>query len=310
MGGEIWVESAPGKGSCFGFRVTLPVAEEGIEIAAAPEGMRRVMVVDDQLLNRTILERQLQAYGLLVTLCRSGAEALKALADDPGHDVVLANHDMAGMDGLAFAAALRGAGHAQPLLLLCGTPASVLGRPGAEHATAILQRPLPRRDLYARLRALAAPAPPPPPAPPVLPAERRAMRVLAAEDNRTNQLVFQKMVRDLDIDLVFASNGREAVELWGSFRPDMIFMDISMPEMDGREATRAIRAAEAARGAPRTPIVALTAHAMEGDREDILAAGLDHYLTKPLRKSAIVERICALRPQTARPPLRDGQDDG
>jgi CheY-like chemotaxis protein len=82
----------------------------------------------------------------------------------------------------------------------------------------------------------------------------------------------------------------------------MIFMDISMPEMDGREATRTIRAAEAAKGAGRVPIVALTAHAMDGDREAILAAGLDHYLTKPLRKTAIVERILALRPTGTRPP--------
>ncbi len=90
------------------------------------------------------------------------------------------------------------------------------------------------------------------------------MRVLAAEDNRTNQLVFHKMVRDLEIDLVFANNGREAVELFRTFRPDLIFMDISMPEMDGREAARAIRALEADLGG-HVPIVALTAHAMDGD---------------------------------------------
>ena len=124
------------------------------------------------------------------------------------------------------------------------------------------------------------------------------MRVLTAEDNRTNQLVFQKMVRDIDIELVFANNGLEAVALFQSFNPDMIFMDISMPEMDGRDAARAIRALEAGRS--HVPIVALTAHAMEGDEEGILAAGIDRYMTKPLRKVAITGTIADLCPPDAR----------
>jgi CheY-like chemotaxis protein len=185
---------------------------------------------------------------------------------------------------------------AAPILLVSSNPAAVADPEARRQLAAVLQKPLLRRDLYRRLAGLA------PEPPPVEPAGRRAMRVLAAEDNRTNQLVFQKMVKDLDIELAFAGNGREAVDMVDRFRPDMIFMDISMPEMDGREATRTIRAAEAAKGAGRVPIVALTAHAMDGDREAILAAGLDHYLTKPLRKTAIVERILALRPTGTRPP--------
>ena len=129
------------------------------------------------------------------------------------------------------------------------------------------------------------------------------MRVLAAEDNRTNQLVFRKMVKDFDIELCFADNGREAVEQYQSFRPDLVFMDISMPEMDGREATRAIRDLEQIRGLPQVPVVALTAHAMEGDSESIFAAGVDHYLTKPLKKAAIAERILAACPEDCRPAL-------
>jgi hypothetical protein len=127
--------------------------------------------------------------------------------------------------------------------------------------------------------------------------------VLSAEDNRTNQLVLAKMVKDLDIDLAFASDGEEAVAMFRSFRPDLIFMDISMPGMDGREASLAIRALEEGSGR-RVPIVALTAHAMEGDGEDILAAGLDEYLTKPLRRAALCERILAHAPADARPPAR------
>ncbi|MCC6306137.1 MAG: response regulator [Rhodobacteraceae bacterium] len=304
MGGEIWVESVPGEGSCFGFRLTLPAAEPAGEIAPAPAGFRRALVVDDQLVNRTILERQLSAYGLEVTLCRSGAEALRALDAGAPPDVVLTDHAMPEMDGIELAAALRARGVTAPVLLVSSNPAAVPGEAARNLLAAVLQKPLLRRDLYRRLAAL-APEPPPAPAP-VESALRRAMRVLAAEDNRTNQLVFQKMVKDLDIELAFASNGREAVDLVDRFHPDMIFMDISMPEMDGREATRTIRAAEAARGAGRVPIVALTAHAMEGDREAILAAGLDHYLTKPLRKTAIVERILALRPAGTRPPQAAG----
>ena len=141
---------------------------------------------------------------------------------------------------------------------------------------------------------------------PLAAAASRRMRVLTAEDNRTNQLVFQKMVRDLDIEVAFANNGIEAVELFQSFKPDMIFMDISMPEMDGREASSAIRALE--QGNTRVPIVALTAHAMEGDAADILAAGIDRYMTKPLRKAAITETLVSLCPVEARPILIASED--
>ena len=120
--------------------------------------------------------------------------------------------------------------------------------------------------------------------------QARQMRILAAEDNKTNQLVFRKMVKDLNIELQFANNGLEALEQYQSFEPDLIFMDISMPQMDGKEATKRIRQLEMLTGR-HVPIVALTAHAMNGDSEGILAAGLDHYLTKPLRKAVILDRI-------------------
>ncbi len=126
------------------------------------------------------------------------------------------------------------------------------------------------------------------------------MRVLAAEDNKTNQLVFGKMVKDLEIEVQFAANGLEAVDLFQSFAPDMIFMDISMPKMDGKQATQEIRKLEKANGG-HVPIVALTAHAMDGDEQGILSAGLDHYLTKPLRKAAIHDKIAEFHPKGARP---------
>ncbi len=133
------------------------------------------------------------------------------------------------------------------------------------------------------------------------PQTARRMRILAAEDNKTNRLVFQKLVKTLDIELTFAENGREAVEKWDSTRPDLVFMDISMPDMDGKEATARIRAKEAELGLARTPIVALTAHAVSGDEDDILSAGLDYYLTKPLRKEPIFERIDCAMPDAVKP---------
>ncbi len=129
------------------------------------------------------------------------------------------------------------------------------------------------------------------------------MRILAAEDNKTNQLVFRKMVKDLEIDLRIANDGVEAVAAYQEFEPDMIFMDISMPQMDGKEATGAIRKLESETGR-HVPIVALTAHAMDGDDLGILAAGLDHYLTKPLRKPAIQDMIRQLVPEDVADPFK------
>lgn len=120
---------------------------------------------------------------------------------------------------------------------------------------------------------------------------QRQMRVLAAEDNKTNRLVFSKMVKTLNIDLKFAENGIEAVEYWQEFQPDLVFMDISMPKMDGKQATAEIRRLEAETGSDPVPIVAVTAHAMDGDSDSIFAAGVTHYLTKPLKKALILEQI-------------------
>ena len=311
MEGAVWVDSEMGKGSSFGFRLTLPVAE-GADPVRPPVTIRRALVVDDQFINRTILERQLVPCVIEVTLCRSGLEALAALTAtagrEAGYDVLLTDHDMPEMDGLALAARVRAAGLELPIVLLSSNPAGARGREESAAVDAFLQKPVLRAELYRRLEDLVSPAieaqvsVSAPPAP----REQRQMRVLAAEDNKTNQLVFQKMVKAIDIDLVFAANGREAVELWQSFRPDLIFMDISMPEMDGKEAARAIRAAEPE--GTHVPIVALTAHAMDGDSDGILASGIDRYMTKPLRKAAITEALTEFCPAEARPVQQATED--
>ena len=297
MGGAVWVDSEPGRGSCFGFRLALPVAEDDAT-PRLPITLKRALVVDDQFINRTILERQLVSCGVAVTLCRSGAEALAALARGEAYDVLLTDHEMPEMDGLALAARARAGGWGMPIVLLSSNPAAARESDGAGDLAAILQKPILRADLYARLQALSAPVVlPAAAAAPAAEPEARLMRVLAAEDNRTNQLVFRKMVKDMAIDLTFAGNGREAVELYQSLTPDLIFMDISMPEMDGREAASAIRSLEGGRS--HVPIIALTAHAMDGDDTSILAAGIDRYMTKPLRKTAITEALAEFHPQDA-----------
>ncbi len=294
MDGAVWVDSELGKGSCFGFRVTLPVAEDSPP-TTAPIAIRRVLVVDDQFINRTILERQLAPCGIAVTLCRSGADAQAALAAS-AFDVILTDYEMPEMNGLALSRAIRAQGIETPIILLTSNPASAREEEGYDLLAAVMQKPILRADLYRRLQALAGEGEAALPlAAPAAPQAQRQMRVLVAEDNRTNQLVFQKMVREAQIDLQFANNGVEAVALYQSFGPDLIFMDISMPEMDGKDVARAIRALQAA-GGPHVPIVALTAHAMDGDEVAILAAGIDRYMTKPLRKTLILDTIAAHAP--------------
>ncbi len=320
MGGRIWVESEPGQGACFGFSLTLPLAEPGAQPAIEPVAIpvRHVLVVDDHLINRTILERQLGAQGLTVTLCESAAQALKRLdgAGDAGPvDLVITDQEMPGMNGLDLALAMRAGGHAQPIILLSSNPGLAQDHPGGAELAAALQKPVLRRELIARLQRLGA-APEEEKAetaaPPTARIEGsesagRRMRILLAEDNRTNRLVFSKMVESIDAELAIAENGLQAVDLFKSYRPDLIFMDISMPEMDGREATRVIRQLP---GGAQIAIVALTAHALEGDRADSMAAGLDHYLTKPLNKPLLVDAIRRFCPDDVRPPIPMMQQAG
>jgi CheY-like chemotaxis protein len=122
MEGAVWVDSEMGKGSCFGFRLSLPIAEDA-PVVRRPIHIKRALVVDDQFINRTILERQLVPCGIAVTLCRSGAEALEALAAG-SFDVVITDHDMPEMDGLQLASRIRAAGNLVPLVLLSSSPAN------------------------------------------------------------------------------------------------------------------------------------------------------------------------------------------
>ena len=309
MGGDIWVESIEGEGSTFGFSVSLPLAEVADEAPfRLPDYVRRVLIVEPSDLNRSILERQFGSLGVETLSFQSGPAALERLPD--GLDLVVTDHIMAEMDGLELAEALRERGCEAPVILLSPNTGSAENDPARPLLHAVLQKPGTRRDMFAALSGLAPVAHAAPgqtaastaPASDVqVPDAGRVMRVLAAEDNKTNRLVFSKMVKGFDIELQFAENGREALDLYQTFQPDLVFMDISMPEMDGKEATGRIREIEQDTGI-HVPIVAMTAHAMDGDADGILAAGLDHYLTKPLRKAALAEHILAACPKEARDP--------
>ena len=304
MGGTIWVDSKEGEGTAFGFRITLPLAEAQPDAPALPRDLRRVLIVDDLEVNRCILEKQMSALGVSCSVCSTGAEALAALDDTV--DLVMSDHNMPDMDGMELAAAIRETGSSVPIMILSSNPGVADLDPARGMVQAVLPKPTPRAQLFARLQDMGmAPAsadqadgPDGSELVPAQPATARAMRILAAEDNRTNQLVFRKMVQELDIDLEFAANGIEAVAAFSRFSPDIVFMDISMPKMDGKAATAEIRKQPGG----DVPIVAMTAHAMEGDREAILAAGLDGYLTKPLRKAAIWDMIGTYCPGGVRDP--------
>lgn len=309
MGGSIWVESEAGNGSCFGFRITLPTTE-GPQPAppALAERLKHVLVVEDLAVNRAILNKQLRRLGAEVTVCATGTEALRVV--DASVDLILCDHDLPDMDGLDLAETLRRRGWSDvSIVLMSANPAIVHADPNHRLIQGVVQKPIPRAELFSRLQALGAAVLPAPVSPPCCaePAQSsggntklRKMRVLAAEDNRTNQLILSKMTKDLNIDLELVANGLEAVETFAEFAPDLILMDISMPKMDGKQATGEIRRREIGTG-QHVPIVALTAHALAGDEHSILAAGLDHYLTKPLQKKLICEMIQSNCPADAQP---------
>jgi signal transduction histidine kinase/CheY-like chemotaxis protein len=315
MKGQIWVDSEEGVGSSFGFRITLPANEKVTDIAPVlPEQLRRVLVVDDLSVNQEVLARQMEILGIETVCCSSGAEALELL--DNEFDVVMTDHNMPSMDGIALAKKIRKRGCDVPILLFSSNSTFAEMEKGKKYIQAIMTKPTPRRELFARLRELGAQlgegscsAPlhssqREPELEPARPQQHRKMRVLAAEDNRTNRLVLTKMLKNAVIDLHFAETGREAVQLYTELAPDVVLMDISMPGMDGKEATRAIRKIEKTTGA-HVPIIAMTAHAMDGDGQEILSAGLDHYLTKPLRKPEITAMLSRYQPEDACPPISE-----
>jgi two-component system, sensor histidine kinase and response regulator len=299
MGGSVGVDSEPGRGSTFWFTVRLTGTASAVpeRTAVAALGGLRVLAVDDNATNRTILRDQLSAAGLSVATDADGPSALEhlraaALAGRPFATVVLDMH-MPGMDGLALAHAIR----ADPSI--AGLPLVLLTSGGGEPGDAGLfaavltkpARPAQLLRILATILGVGVPAPAPAAAPRTAssfhvggPGESTGPLVLVAEDSRVNQLVARGMLGKLGCRVDVVSNGREAVAALEAIRYTLIFMDIQMPEMDGFEATAEIRRRESeAGGGARTTIIAMTANALEGDQERCLLAGMDDYVSKPVR---------------------------
>ncbi|HUI40348.1 MAG TPA: response regulator [Terriglobia bacterium] len=295
MGGRIWVESTPGQGSVFHFTALL-----GASTAAGPrepleqaplKGMR-VLAVDDNLTHRRILGSLLAGWGMRPALAGDGAEALRTLAQasEAGQPfaLVLTDAGMPAMDGFQLAGEIR----RNPRL--SGTPIIMLTSAGHRGDAARCRelrlagsftKPVGQAELLgAILEVATSKRPEPKPAllaGPPLREERKPLRVLLAEDNPVNQKLASRLLEKHGHSVVTAGSGREALERLDSGSFDLVLMDVQMPEIDGFEATAAIRKNEEATGA-HLPIVAMTAHAMQGDRERCLAAGMDGYLSKPV----------------------------
>ena len=264
---------------------------------------RRVLVVDDQPLGRRILREQLGAWGITVEEAADGPSALgqlrAAAATGARHDAVLLDMQMPGMDGLQLTVAIAADPTLGGVSLMMVSSVGQTGLAAAARAAGIatyLTKPVrPTRLREALARAFghlhdrpSAPAPREPALSADVSAPRR--RILVAEDNRVNQTVAMRILEKAGHQVDVVANGREAVAALDDVVYDLVFMDCQMPDMDGFEATRAIRAGEA-RTPRHIPIVALTANAMQGDRERCLAAGMDDYIAKPVTTQTLATAL-------------------
>lgn len=338
MGGEIGLESGEGKGSTFWFTVTLPSAEQTEEQRVMPIDVTgaRVLVVDDNAVNRSILSEQMASWSFDSCAAASGPEGLKVLAAAAAYgvpvDCVVLDYQMPEMTGAEVARVIRntvGLAHT-PIIMLTsvdqtlsnasyrdlgiaahlikparssvllealvstiqryrGTLAPAL--PGMTTGLLKTQSPMPKAVLdQSAPQSLSTRHSMPTRPEPVLPHGESGLDILVAEDNEVNQMVFTQILNDTGYSFEIVGNGRQALEASGRLKPRMILMDVSMPEMNGLEATGEIRKREAGDGT-HVPIVGVTAHALKGDRERCLEAGMDDYLPKPISPKALLEKL-------------------
>jgi signal transduction histidine kinase/CheY-like chemotaxis protein len=309
MGGRMWVESEPGKGSTFHFSVSVgaqtePRAREVVSPEILP-GVD-VLVVDDNFTNRRVLQGMLGRWGMNVTAVDSGRAALSAIraaknARRP-FSLILLDGNMPEMDGFALAEQIRNDVQATQATIMMLTSAGHLGdsaRCRELGIAAYLVKPISQSELLAAVcqvlggsnaeRGTA-----------FVPRQTQSaaterLRVLLAEDNAVNQLVAKRTLEKRGWIVAVAPDGAGAVEKFGQATFDLVLMDVQMPGMDGLGATAAIRAREKMTGG-HVPIIAMTAHALKGDEQSCLAAGMDAYVSKPIRASdlfAAIEKVLA-----------------
>ncbi|MBO6718412.1 MAG: response regulator [Rhizobiaceae bacterium] len=327
MGGELGVTSKLGQGSTFWFRVGLeenaplePVLVPDTDITGA-----RILIIDDNAINCEIFTEMTRSWGFDSCAVESGHLALDfidhAATMGAGVDLIILDYQMPDMNGAEVLTAIRSRPAMQdvPVLLLTSVDHGIAVRElKLAGATAILTKPTRsslllstimdhlaaarhRQGLSSARAQPAATEPKPMPVAeptaanvvplPVPEAKNRSLDILVAEDNEVNQLVFDQILRPLDYTFRIVGDGRRAVDTWSVRRPRLILMDVSMPEMNGLEATAAIREAEAAQKLPHTPIIGVTAHALKGDRERCMDAGMDDYLTKPISPERMANKL-------------------
>ena len=316
MGGDVGAESEPGKGSTFWFEVSLERALAGAEPDDGPaEGHRetagmRVLVVDDNATNRSILERQLSSWEMTCAVADHAARALELLesAAEAGTPYALALLDlnMPDVDGYELARTIRARPALRDMRLVLLTSSG--GRSDVPDEVTLdgsLSKPVTHARLYEEIQAaVAGELPLPQRARTPAPAAADTLRpdvprdVLLVEDTPVNQAVAGRMLEKCGFRVQIAENGRAALDDLLRKPYTAVLMDCQMPELDGYETTREIRRREL--GGPRIPIIAMTANSMQGDRERCLAAGMDDYVTKPLRTQTLRD---ALKRWVAEPPV-------
>jgi PAS domain S-box-containing protein len=310
MGGKIGLESEEGKGSLFWVELTLPrqcsIVQKELQAAKRMQGAR-ILVVDDHPTNRRVLCEQLKSLGCQAVAVDNGMEAVRAVAEaekGAAYQVILMDMQMPDMDGVQTARAVRSQERAAavPIILL-----SSIGNYGVTAETqelfhARLTKPVRlsvlKNALLSAMGEAVEPAPVQTPTSETSESSLAGLRVLLAEDNPVNQKVALRLLEKWKCVTHAVSNGSEALSALENGSFDMALMDIQMPVMDGYEATREIRRREQIQGG-HLPIIAMTANAMEGDREKCLSAGMDDYISKPVKPADLFQALLRWRGATA-----------
>ena len=295
MQGDIWVTSQPGIGSTFSFSVTL--GRGNAVLPATHTRFQNALVVDDNPLARNVLARLLEKHGCKATMAESGEQALRAIADaDIPFDCITIDLNMPGMNGLELADAIRSRAPNTPkLVMVTAADTSLLDTlPSFASLHAVLHKPVTAAQIGLLLSGQTTSN-----ATQATEMPLKGMRVLLVEDVPTNRLIATEMLESFGASVSTAENGRIALERVASTPVDVVLMDIQMPEMDGLEATRRLRTD------PRwqnLPIIAMTAHAFEEERQRCLAAGMNDFITKPIDPPLLQRTLVSWRPGKAASP--------